>query len=383
MPADSPLESRVRSHLARLASRGLLRTPKPPSGIDLSSNDYLCLSRDPRIRAALVAGIERDGVGSTGSRLLRGERDVFREVEARFASFKRTDRALYLSSGYLANLAVLTAYAESDDVIVSDERNHASLIDGTRLSRARTVVCPHNDRNRLSRLLAETPCSGVRFVVVESLYSMDGDMAPLADYLAICRAHGATLVVDEAHAVGIYGERGSGLIEAAGIDANECLSVNPAGKALGVGGAFVAGPAWAIDHLVQRGRPFIFSTAAPPALADALLASLDIVEREPERRRRLLALSGFLRSRLAGSSADVPEGCSQIVPVMLGDNARAVRVAGELQAAGFDARAIRPPSVPDGTARLRLSVNAGLDERDLSRFIQTLSELLTCSTASL
>jgi len=192
MPADSPLESRVRSHLARLASRGLLRTPKPPSGIDLSSNDYLCLSRDPRIRAALVAGIERDGVGSTGSRLLRGERDVFREVEARFASFKRTDRALYLSSGYLANLAVLTAYAESDDVIVSDERNHASLIDGTRLSRARTVVCPHNDRDRPSRLLAETPCSGVRFVVVESLYSMDGDMAPLADYLAICRAHGAT-----------------------------------------------------------------------------------------------------------------------------------------------------------------------------------------------
>jgi 8-amino-7-oxononanoate synthase len=208
-------------------------------------------------------------------------------------------------------------------------------------------------------------------------------MAPLADYLAICRAHGATLVVDEAHAVGIYGERGSGLIEAAGIDANECLSVNPAGKALGVAGAFVAGPAWAIDHLVQRGRPFIFSTAAPPALADALLASLDIVEREPERRRRLLALSGFLRSRLAESSADVPEGRSQIVPVMLGDNARAVRVASELQAAGFDARAIRPPSVPDGTARLRLSVNAGLDERDLSRFIQTLSELLTCSTASL
>ena len=169
-------------------------------------------------------------------------------------------------------------------MIVSDERNHASLIDGARLSRARTVICPHNDRDRLSRLLAETPCAGVRFVVVESLYSMDGDMAPLADYLAICRAHGATLVVDEAHAVGIYGERGSGLIEAAGIDANECLSVNPAGKALGVAGAFVAGPAWAIEHLVQRGRPFIFSTAAPPALADALLASLDIVEREPERR---------------------------------------------------------------------------------------------------
>ena len=281
MPADSPLESRVRSHLARLASRGLLRAPKPPSGIDLSSNDYLCLSQDPRIRAALNSGIERDGCGSTGSRLLRGERDIFRAVETRFASFKRTERALYLSSGYLANLAVLTAYAESDDVIVSDERNHASLIDGTRLSRARTIICPHNDPDRLSQLLAETPCSGVRFVVVESLYSMDGDMAPLADYLAICRAHGATLVVDEAHAVGIYGERGSGLIEAAGIDANECLSVNPAGKALGVAGAFVAGPAWAIEHLVQRGRPFIFSTAAPPARADAQLASLDIVEREP------------------------------------------------------------------------------------------------------
>ena len=349
---------------------------RPPSGIDLSSNDYLNLSTDPRVCAAFAAGIARGGCGSTGSRLLRGDRDAFVEVEARFARFKGTERALFFSSGFLANLAVLTALAEEGDVIFSDARNHASLIDGARLSRARVVIAPHNDVGALGERLDREPCDGVRFVVVESLYSMDGDMSPLAEYAALCAKASATLVVDEAHAVGVCGDSGAGLIEVCGIDPNACVSINTGGKALGVGGAFVAGPAWAIEYLLQRARPFVFSTAAPPAMAVALQASLDIVGLEPERRHRLRARARYLRDRLRAAGFDVERGESHIVPVLIGDNARAVATAQAIQAEGFDVRAIRPPSVPEGTARLRVPVNAGLSEETIDRFVGVLTVAL-------
>ena len=349
---------------------------RPPSGIDLSSNDYLNLANDPRVRAGFIAGIEREGCGSTGSRLLRGDREGFGALEERFARFKNAERALFFSSGYLANLAVLTGLSETGDVMFSDERNHASLIDGVRLSRARAVVCPHNDLEGLSQLITTTPCEGVRFVVVESLYSMDGDYARLAQYAAICTATDAMLIVDEAHAVGIDGERGTGLVEAAGLDANACGTINPAGKALGVGGAFVAGPAPVVEYLVQRSRPFVFSTAAPPAMADALQASLGIIDAEPERRARLKDRARYLRARLQAGGIDVASGNSHIVPIVIGDNERAVAVARAMQSEGFDVRAIRPPSVPSGTARLRVSINAGLSEETLHRFAGILSAML-------
>jgi 8-amino-7-oxononanoate synthase len=374
--SENALERRVRRRLAEWQSAGLLRVLRPPVGIDLSSNDYLNLSTHARVTAKLMDGIAREGCGSTGSRLLRGERECFNAVERRFARFKNVDRALFFGAGYLANIGVLTTLPESGDVILSDERNHASLIDGMRLSRARSIVFPHNDVNAVARLLDGGSSGGVRFLVTESLFSMDGDVAPLADYAALCQSAGAVLVVDEAHAVGIYGERGSGLIEAAGVGSDVCVSINTGGKALGVSGAFVAGPAWAIDYLVQRARPFMFSTAPPPALADALDASLAIVEAEPERRERLSARSTYLRTKLAAAGVDIPAGSSQIVPVVLGDNARATAVAAALQNEGFDVRAIRPPSVPDGTARLRVSVNAGLSEQTLDSFVDVLGAAL-------
>src|SRR5262245_7943629 len=213
MSEDSALERRVRARMAALEADGLLRSLQLPSGIDLCSNDYLGLSRHPLLAARLAEGAQTEGCGSTGSRLLRGERACFDEIERRFARFKGAERALYFGAGYLANLAVLTTLPEAGDVILSDERNHASLIDGARLSRARTLVFPHNDVAALRQKLDELPASGVRFIVVESLFSMDGDMAPLARYAALCRAAGAVLVVDEAHAVGIYGPRGTGLTE--------------------------------------------------------------------------------------------------------------------------------------------------------------------------
>ena len=386
MRRDSPLEQRIRARIADLDANGLLRTLREPAGIDLSSNDYLNLSKHPVLATRLIEGTVREGCGSTGSRLLRGERGCFAEVERRFARFKGAGKALYFSTGYLANIGVLTTLAEAGDVIFSDRRNHASLIDGMRLSRARAAVFPHNDVGRLEHLLAGSSESGVRFVVVESLFSMDGDVAPLAEYAALCRSSGAVLVVDEAHAVGIYGGRGSGLMEAAGLDHEHCISINTAGKALGVAGAFVAGPSWAVEYLVQRARPFVFSTAPPPALADALDASLTIVSEEPERRERLLVRAAYVRARLAAAGIGTGDSRSQILPVFIGENDRAVAVARAIQSEGFDVRAIRPPSVPAGTARLRVSVNAGLSEATLDRFVDVLAAALRgagrCSAAS-
>jgi 8-amino-7-oxononanoate synthase len=381
-----PLQSRVRERLRGIRDGQLQRALSPPRGLDFSSNDYLGLANDPRLKQAMARAIERDGVGSTGSRLLRGDREAFSDVERKFAAFKRTERALYFSSGYLANMAVLTTLPERGDVIYSDERNHASLIDGIRLSAASRVVFAHNDLEALARAISDRPSSGQAFVVTESLFSMDGDIPPLADYAKLCRATGATLIVDEAHAVGLYGDRGSGLIEACGIERDVCLSVNTAGKALGVSGAFVAGPAWAIGYLIQRARPFIFSTAPPPSLAAALDASLDIIEREPQRRALLTSRVQYFRNALRTAGVPVPDGFSQIIPIVLGDNDRALLAAGELQAQGFDVRAIRPPSVAAGTARLRIAVNVGLSDETIDRFVDvlaaTLRDLVPCFAAS-
>jgi len=349
------LEQRLRAHLAELERDGLIRKRRPPQGIDLSSNDYLGLATHPLIKERMAAAICAMGAGSTGSRLLRGERDCFTALEQRFASFKGTERSLYFSSGYLANLAVLTTFPEIGDTIFSDECNHASLIDGVRLSRSKRVIFAHF-------------CPGAipegAFLVTESVFSMDGDLAPLDKY----RELGAALVVDEAHAVGIYGERGEGLAGRDGV----FVSINPAGKALGVAGAFVAGPAWAIEYLEQRARPFIFSTAPPPAVAAALDASLDVIAAEPGRRERVRFLARYLRARLTVAGIAVAPGDSPIIPVIIGENERAVAVAAALQQVGFDVRAIRPPTVPAGTARLRVSINVNLSEEVLDGFVDQL-----------
>jgi 8-amino-7-oxononanoate synthase len=384
MAGPERLSDRIAARLAAIDAAGLTRALSGPSGIDLASNDYLCLSRDPRVVDCLVAAVREHGAGSTGSRLLRGERDATARLDARFAVFKGTERALYFSSGYLANLAVVATFAEPGDLIISDALNHASLIDGIRLARAERVVAPHADAAALDALVASArasrPAAQV-FVVTESVFSMDGDEAPLADYADVCRRHGAALIVDEAHAVGVYGERGSGLVEAAGVQDGVWLTVNTAGKALGVSGAFIAGDADAIAYLIQRARPLLFSTAAPPALAAAIEQSLDIVAAEPDRRRRVLDRAAHLRRELAGRRLPVMPGRSQVVPVVVGGNQAAVDVARDLQTRGFDVRAVRPPTVAPGTARLRLSVNAGLSESMLDALVAELAAVFERHTA--
>jgi 8-amino-7-oxononanoate synthase len=378
------LARRVGGRLGAIRDANQLRALRPPAGVDLSSNDYLGLAADPRVKQALMSAVSREGCGSTGSRLLRGDRQAFTDLERRFADFKGTERALYFSSGYLANLAVLTTLPERGDLILSDDRNHASLIDAIRLSAADHLVVPHNDLDAVRRQLElrEAGNAGLRevegeiFVVTESLFSMDGDVAPLAELASLCASHGATLIVDEAHAVGVCGARGTGLIEALGVDAGACISINTAGKALGAAGAFVAGPAWAIDYLIQRARPFIFSTAPLPAIAAAIEASLDIVSAEPERRHTVADLARDCRARLASAGLSVAAGSSHIIPIVLGDNERALAAAEALQAQGFDVRAIRPPSVAPGTARLRVSINARLDHDIIRRFVAALARAL-------
>jgi 8-amino-7-oxononanoate synthase len=366
------LESRISQRLRDLKDTGQFRKLSAPTGVDLSSNDYLGLARHPLVKKRMAEAVWREGCGSTGSRLLRGQRESFSRVERRFADFKGAEAALYFGSGYAANLAVLSTFPESGDQAFSDRLNHASLIDGMRLGKAARSVFPHCDTKTLAHEL-RTTAAVARFVVTESVFSMDGDLAPLADYSSLIEETGAALIVDEAHAVGIYGERGSGLAEAAGIADKVFLSINPMGKAFGVAGAFVCGPAEAIEYLMQRARPFVFSTAPPPAVADALEAALDLVERQPERRARVLDLARFLRGLLADMGFAVSREGSQIIPIRIGDNRRAVETAAKLQAGGFDVRAIRPPTVPACTARLRISVNASLDEAILGEFAGALA----------
>ncbi len=372
------LEQRVRKAIHELEADGLRRTLKAPAGIDLSSNDYLGLATHPFVKRKMAEAILDEGCGSTGSRLLRGNRELFTRVERRFAEFKGTEAALYFGSGYAANVGVLSTFIERHDLVFSDEHNHASIIDGIRLSRAKRIRFPHRDIDGVARLLREAPAGVQKFLVTESLFSMDGDFAPLNNYQTLCQETDTALIVDEAHAVGIYGHRGSGWVEYSGDDDRVFLTINTAGKALGVAGAFVAGPEWAIDFLIQRARPFIFSTAPPPPVAAALEASLDVIRDEPERRLRLLENTWRLRRLLDDSGLNIPVSNSQIIPVILGNNQRASQAAEELQREGFDVRALRPPTVPAGTARLRVTVNAGLDESTLIRFALALKRV--CST---
>jgi 8-amino-7-oxononanoate synthase len=234
-------------------------------------------------------------------------------------------------------------------------------------------VFPHSDVSWLRSAIDSSPVTGQRFIVTESVFSMDGDFAPLEEYVALAKRSECALIVDEAHAVGIFGRCGAGLMEQTGVTRDVFLSVSPMGKAFGVAGAFVCGPAWAIGYMIQRARPLIFSTAAPPAIIDALEAALDLVEQAQELRLRVIDLARFLRSLLADRGFDVAREGSQIVPVLIGDNAEALSTAASLRDAGFDVRAIRPPTVPEGTARLRISVNAGLTAGILREFVGTLT----------
>jgi 8-amino-7-oxononanoate synthase len=373
----NPLEdyrAELLASIEALRSAGLLRRMTLPRGIDLVSNDTLGLAEHPRLTEAMRAALGPLPAGSGGSRLLHGQHAVFEALEKRLAAFCGAEAALLFGSGYAANTGLLPALLGPGDLALSDERNHASLIDGLRLSPARRVVYPHNDVAAVERALRE-PRKGRAFVVTESVFSMDGDLAPLVDLAAAAEAGDALLIVDEAHATGLYGSRGSGWVEELGLRSRVLATVHTGGKALGSGGAWVAGPRELKDVLVNRARPFVFSTAPLPVLAAALGAGLDLVREEPERRAEVHRKSALLRGALA-SRGVAAGGASQIVSLVVGTNRAAVALQEGLQAAGFDARAVRPPTVPEGTARLRVTVRFPLSDPDLLRFAHEVGRLL-------
>ncbi len=349
-------------HVDGLRGEGLGRRLETPNGLDFSSNDYLALSNHPGLRRRIMDRLaEETAVGAPASRLLRGHLKVHEGLESRLADFKGTESALVYPSGWQANVGLLTALLGPGDRVLSDQLNHASLIDGLRLSRCRKVIFPHLDVEAVATELAR-PWTGRTFLVTESLFSMDGDLAPLERYADLCDAHGAALIVDDAHATGLWGERGSGWVEACDVVDRVLAIVSTGGKSLGVGGGFVAGSKTLIDYLVNVSRSFIFSTAVSPLTAYALESALEVLQAEPERRQRLHLNADRLRRQLRdagmGSCPLLGRSRGPIVPVRIGGNDEAMEAARQVQADGFDVRAIRPPTVAEGTARLRISVHA-------------------------
>lgn len=373
MNARQEFEERLAATLNELRRAGLLRQMRLPAGIDFVSNDYLGLAEHPSLNEAMRAALDALPTGSGGSRLLRGHHEIFERLEARLASFTGSESALLFGSGYAANIGLLQAIVAPEDVVVSDERNHASLIDGIRLTKTATIIVPHQNLDALEAALAR-PRKGRAVVVTESVFSMDGDLTPLSELCAVADRAGAVVIVDEAHATGMYGERGSGRVEELGLRDRVVATIHTGGKALGAGGAWVAGSRALRDVMVNRARTFIFSTAPLPVLGAALAAGLDIVEGEPQRRRDVHRKAALLRRALDDAGVRCG-GDSMIVPIIAGENDVAIELQSGLMAAGFDVRAIRPPSVPPGSARLRVTVRYPQADADLLRLASEVARL--------
>ncbi len=333
----------------------------------LCSNNYLGLATDRRVIDAAVDATERFGASAGASRLVSGNHELYEELERKIAAFEQRESALVFSSGYLANIALMTTLADSDDVIFSDALNHASIVDGCRLSRARTVVFRHNDIEDLTEKIESATPFRRGLLVVEGVYSVDGDFAPLEALVTAARHRELTVVVDEAHATGVHGATGRGACELAGVSADVDIVMGTLGKALGSVGAFVACRTEVRELLINRARPLIYSTGLPPGALAAASASLDIVQHEPARRKTLLDHATRLRDAVWRMGYAVPTGNSQIVPIFIGDNDRALAFSQELLRRALFVRAIRPPSVPPATARLRVTPMATHTEDDISR----------------
>jgi 8-amino-7-oxononanoate synthase len=343
--------------------------------VSFCSNDYLGLASHPALAAAAAEAARRDGFGASASRLVSGDLPAHRRLEAALADFLSAPAALLFPTGYQANLGVLTALAGPNDLIVSDALNHASLIDGCRLSRARVSVFPHRDAGAARRLLADGGPARRRVLVTESLFSMDGDAAPLADLAAAADETGAVLVVDEAHALGVLGPGGRGLCAEAGIV--PAVLIGTLGKAFGSAGGFAAGDSLVRDILLNRARTFIFTTASPPPVAAAAEAALSLI-RSPEGARRRDALTRHrldLASRLAGLGLLSSSPPGPIFPVVLGTEARALAAADALRSRGYYVTAIRPPTVPAGSARLRVTLSAEHTPDEIAGLAKALGEI--------
>jgi 8-amino-7-oxononanoate synthase len=342
--------------------------------LNLSSNDYLGLSQDPRLIAATREAAARWGVGSGASRLVVGHLALHKEIEAQIAAFKKTEAAVVFSTGYMANLGVISALAGPGDTVFCDKLNHASIYDGIKLSGAKLARYPHRDLNRLEALLQQAG-PGKKLMVTDSIFSVDGDLAPLGGLVDLKERYGAALMVDEAHATGVLGPTGAGLAEALGLTARIEVHLGTFSKALGSLGGYVAGDRRLIDYLHNRARSFIYSTAMPPPVLGAIGAALNLVAQEPERREYLLAEAATFRRELVQAGFDILGSETQIIPALVGENAPTLEFAARLRERGLMAVALRPPTVPPGRSRVRFSLSAAHSREDLAAAREAILEV--------
>lgn len=377
---DRELESLQRAGLrrmlvARSSFQGATILLNGRELVNFGSNDYLGLAADRRLVLAARDALQEVGWGGGASPLVTGYSESHRRLEARLAEFEGTEAALSFGSGYAANTGTIAALAGPGDVVFSDRKNHASILDGCRLSRADVRPYPHGDWQELGRLLGRTAAARRRLIVTDSVFSMDGDLAPLTELAELANRHGAMLMVDEAHATGVFGDRGRGVAEWLELEDRVHVRMGTLSKALGSIGGFVVGSRPLIDWLANRARSFVFSTASPAAAAAAGLAALDIVREEPERRRTLLECASAVRRAVAAQGWNIGQSASQIVPLVVGTPEAALRLSASLGDRGLFVPAIRPPTVPEGEACLRISLSWAHTPEMVNRLLEGLAEL--------
>jgi 8-amino-7-oxononanoate synthase len=359
------------AELESLRNKGLYRSLRRVEGeqgptllidgreaINFSSNNYLGLANHPKLREAAKQAIDRYGCGSGASRLISGNMTLHEELESKIAELKGTQAALLFNSGFQANTGMIPVLVGEGDVILSDALNHASIIDGCRLSRAKIVVYGHGDLDELERGLKDSSPNSRKLIVTESLFSMDGDEAPLMDIVSLAEKYGAIVMVDEAHATGVYEPNGAGIVAKLGLGERVLVQMGTLGKALGGFGAYVAGGKVLRELLINRCRSFIFTTSLPPAVMAMAIAAIDLLEQEPQRREALRNNCELLRGGLKALGYSLGTSQSQILPLMIGDTSRCMKLSEDLLHRGVFAQGIRPPTVPPGTSRLRITLMA-------------------------
>ena len=377
----------IHSELKKLKDAGLYRRMRLVDGdqdatlivdgrevVNFSSNNYLGIANHPELAAAAKAAIDRYGCGSGASRLITGNMTLHEELESKLAEFKGTEAALVFNSGFQANSGILSTLAGERDVIFSDALNHASIIDGCRLSRAKTEVYRHRDLEHLELQLKEAARGARKLIVTETIFSMDGDEAPLAAIVELAEKYDAMVMVDEAHATGIFGANGAGVVAKLGLGERVLVQMGTLGKALGGFGAYVAGSSALRDLLINCCRSFIFTTALPPAIMAMALAAIDLVRNEPQRRAALWENCRSLKQGLRELGYALGAGESPILPLIIGDADKCMRFSERLLEKGIFVQGIRPPTVPPGTSRLRITLMATHTRTQLDRAIEAFRE---------
>src|SRR3990170_813160 len=382
----------IEQELSRLKDAGLYRHmpliqgPQEPkvkiNGKDvilLCSNNYLGLANHPKVKEASISAIEKYGFGSGASRLVSGNMELHEELEQRIARFKDTEAALVFNSGYHANIGIIPALASRDNLIFSDKLNHASIVDACILSRARLIRYPHKDMDALEKLLKKnSPLTTHHspLIITDGIFSVDGDIAPLKELSELADKYKCMLMVDDAHATGVLGSKGKGTSEHFGIDNPNIIQMGTLGKALGCFGAYVAGSRKLIDYLINKARSFIYTTSLPPSVCAASIAAIDIIEDEPQLRQNLWDRIKFFRKGLKEAGLNTMQSETQIIPILIGEADVAVRISKDLMDKGVFVHAIRPPTVPEGTSRLRITLMATHSWDDLKYALETIKDVL-------